>query len=398
MGATYQVIEENGKKGIAPITESVTVDSSDLESKIAAAQSTADTAKSKADAALPKTEAASTYATKTELNRDFLPKSGGTLTGDLGIDSGGVYPLTLFYRINAGGGDVDVSTICDIRFVGSDNIRVSQIRSTLDTDGKRSISLQVCNTSNALVTEAVLVAEADGSNPVFTAPIHNTPEYGKIVVTEQAMQNYAPKKLTTPTNFHVNADTGSDTADLFNGRGLSEDKPFKTLEACISHILYNYSGHAAVVVLHSDVDFRGLTWQINGPSYIKVTSDSIKRTINHTGTTYVFKINDGEFTVENIIINANPVSCTTFLFCDGGFGGNPKICIGSDVKFNGAVTDATCCAWWGGKILTRRSIGGTVTGKRYSALHSSRIMVTGQGAEAIPGTEAGTCDESSTYA
>lgn len=56
-----------------------------------------------------------------------------------------------------------------------------------------------------------------------------------------------PIWLTQNTNFYVNGTTGSDTLDV--GRGLSADKPFKTIQACVNYICdtYNLSRYNAYI-------------------------------------------------------------------------------------------------------------------------------------------------------
>ena len=48
-----------------------------------------------------------------------------------------------------------------------------------------------------------------------------------------------PIWLTKNTNFYVNRTTGSDVLD--EGRGLSADKPFKTIQACVNFVCDNYN-------------------------------------------------------------------------------------------------------------------------------------------------------------
>lgn len=54
-----------------------------------------------------------------------------------------------------------------------------------------------------------------------------------------------PIWFTQNTDFYVNGTTGSDTLD--DGRGLSADKPFKTIQACINYVCdtYNFSVYTA---------------------------------------------------------------------------------------------------------------------------------------------------------
>lgn len=56
-----------------------------------------------------------------------------------------------------------------------------------------------------------------------------------------------PIWLTGNTNFYVNGTTGSDTLD--DGRGLTADKPFKTIQACVNYVTstYNLVNYNAVI-------------------------------------------------------------------------------------------------------------------------------------------------------
>ena len=57
-----------------------------------------------------------------------------------------------------------------------------------------------------------------------------------------------PIWLTANKNFYVNGTTGSDTLD--NGRGESEGKPFRTLQACVTYVCDNYNISRFTLTIH----------------------------------------------------------------------------------------------------------------------------------------------------
>ena len=57
-----------------------------------------------------------------------------------------------------------------------------------------------------------------------------------------------PIWLTKDKDFYVNATTGSDTLD--EGRGESEEKPFKTIQACASYVCDNYNVSRYTLTVH----------------------------------------------------------------------------------------------------------------------------------------------------
>ena len=95
-----------------------------------------------------------------------------------------------------------------------------------------------------------------------------------------------------------------------------------------------------------------------------------------------------------IVVNNAPY----ILFANGAHA-FPKIVIGRDCEFSGTVSNATVGATKGGfvQFASGSTLSGTVTGKRYQATFGGYILTGGRGTNAIPGTEAGTVDASSTY-
>ena len=57
-----------------------------------------------------------------------------------------------------------------------------------------------------------------------------------------------PIWLTGNKNFYVNGETGADTLD--SGRGESEEKPFKTIQACASYVCDNYNVSRYILTIH----------------------------------------------------------------------------------------------------------------------------------------------------
>lgn len=102
-----------------------------------------------------------------------------------------------------------------------------------------------------------------------------------------------PIWLTKNTNFYVNGTTGSDTLD--EGRGLSADKPFKTIQACVNYVCDNYNLSRYNVNIHiADGTYEG---GIILPNFTSSTGAIYIRPIN-VGSVTLISTNEGLITVK----------------------------------------------------------------------------------------------------
>ena len=88
------------------------------------------------------------------------------------------------------------------------------------------------------------------------------------VLQKFLQQIKVPYWLEEDTNFYVNSETGSDTLD--EGRGESEGKPFRTIQACLNHVASNFNldkYNATIYVA------EGVYERINLPSYSSSTGN-----------------------------------------------------------------------------------------------------------------------------
>lgn len=85
---------------------------------------------------------------------------------------------------------------------------------------------------------------------------------------ELMKQIRVPIWLTSNKNFYVNGATGSDTLD--DGRGESEEKPFKTIQACVNYVTdnYNVSRYVAYINVKNTVEYNEL---ITLPDFSRTT-------------------------------------------------------------------------------------------------------------------------------
>ena len=78
---------------------------------------------------------------------------------------------------------------------------------------------------------------ADGGDPLDITALGGVSAEA-FMVLQKLFDSHVKKKLTQPTTFYVNGETGDDVLD--EGRGLSESKPFRTAQAAINHICGGY--------------------------------------------------------------------------------------------------------------------------------------------------------------
>lgn len=214
--------------------------------------------------------------------------------------------------------------------------------------------------------------------------------YNATISTMKAMKDYAAMKLASQTNMYVNAETGSDTADLFMGRGFSEEKPFKSLAALFQY-LNNISTPSLIEVhLKSDISISNA----NGVIYSNVNIGGVA--LNGEG--HVINLSDVQYVHSGCLrlLNCNFNATATigaFWAVVSTYSSNSSLIFQEGNTFNGTVSTAAIVARDSGQvqILGSAQITGNVTGKKYSCTNGGIII----GASKIPGTEAGTCDANS---
>lgn len=245
----------------------------------------------------------------------------------------------------------------------------------------------------------------------------------------------APINIVTPIELHV-ADGGSDTADLGAGRG-SEEMPFLTLMGAYQYVASNYVGIRATIILHKDAVLDGPVRNLLIP--IVIQSDSTRRTITLDAN---IDLRGGCLTLDNVNVDCgeNYLACSgldqaanlwlrnvsmtgskTLLYClffpsnlmlmgncsfTGTSANARALSVGrgraemnsntDTLTFNGQFAMVIQVASSGIALLPG-NLTGSATGKRYDLANGATLNVQGKGAEAIPGSIAGTCDASSKY-
>ena len=126
-----------------------------------------------------------------------------------------------------------------------------------------------------------------------------------------------PIWLTGHKNFYVNGEVGSDTLD--EGRGLTEDKPFASLQAALNHVSDTYNlGKYALTIILADGDYGNSSIQL--PSY---TTSSGRITIRGKTTNAenvkigrVFINTPAEYYIDHLTIKPASPSKGALYVCD----------------------------------------------------------------------------------
>lgn len=225
------------------------------------------------------------------------------------------------------------------------------------------------------------------------------------------------KSLTDTVFIHAGGENASDTEDLFNGRGLTEDKPFASLRGAIEFASNNYysSRRIIVIVLHDDMTFTNEHLSNHGIS-IQITSDSVRRKITFADKRMHLQFTN--MTFNNVSIDMNNYCLmvngwtrpSSVLMGNVDFSGNKmsitligkmsSVYVNGNLEFNGTVDpNGALFHVDGGLVCLRQSVtlSGNVTGKRYECVCGGCIVTGGKGPDFIPGTIEGTCDANSFY-
>lgn len=337
------------------------------------------------------------------IENNYLKLTGGTLTGELTITNEGTSKIHLYSKL------VDLNNVPDtnqydkINFYDKNGERYAYIQAGFRKDGETCMLLGLYNKVNGVVVDAGSIAinsKRDGSPASISIPppIENT--YSNHSDTLKSSINRHVIKKGSEVKIYLGGDNASDTDGLFMGRGFSPDKPFASFRAALSHLVRNYTweGTGKIILqdditLSSSVDVWNLTFGL-----INIESDNINelRTINFVGNSFI-QVRLGSLRFINI--NFTNSSANTFLASSGYYTYNSHLSIGGKVNFSGTVSLGTILATRGGSIIVEQNaiIGGNVTGPRYHINSNGVIDVCGAGANALPGSIAGTCDANSKY-
>lgn len=264
-----------------------------------------------------------------------------------------------------------------------------------------------------------------------------------------------PIWLTAHKDFYVNGETGSDTLD--DGRGESEEKPFKTINACISYICENFNIVNFIVTINLSEGtfnetenkiiilqkFSCTTGRINivgagkDKTIVKVRNKSLF--LLESSNTYHIKnmtlivdhddvsiftskviscSNSGAISVSNCKLVTNSSIKATYQIYAFNYGeisisecdfeinkgyilysSNAYISITGNCTMNGSCA-VVASAIFGGILYKNRTnppvITGSVVGKRYDSRYAG-IISTSSGPEYFPGTEEGTTGTNGLY-
>lgn len=370
---------ENATTGLA-----ATKEIADAASTAAAtAQSSATSAA--ATAAAAQTSASNAVSTANEaktLAENALPKTGGTVDGSLSIKS----PSISLNGHNAVGFS-DYNHM-DTRF--SNTIAVGVVRNvwTPETTFTRQLieAKAFKEDGTQVISSVEAVAYKNGVQAAW-APQPQSDDYTKQIVTMRKLKDYAVKKTPLFSEIHVGGANASDTANLFQGRGLSADMPFATLSAAFAWVNQSMNAQSSPIkfILHSDQSLSG-NHALN-PAILEnqVVSDDTKRTV----TINTFTVLSGTVTFGNV--NLQGASGAAYGLCSNGSYGSSMTKIAGGVSINGAFSASVVYANVRGCINVVETPTGNATGKKYVATNGSLII----GASKLPGSEAGTCDSTS---
>lgn len=364
-----QVVEDNGVKKLVPITTSSSVTAQ--EAKILASE-----AKALAENALPLdgSKAMTGNLMQTAIEPRLQQKLSGTSkdTPPAGRVTGGYNVFTEDASPNQLGG------------LGVD----------YNTDQTRTAFMQAVSADASASARISAILGSDGTS-FATAPHPRPDNYSFDVVTTLAMKDFAPQKLGADAVLWVNEQTGSDTANLYEGRGFSAAMPFQSLLAAVAWVCANMSGNSVTINLASDITLpSGLNVACSSIGTLIINAQS--RTVHLGGP---ISVHYGKLAVKHgKYVADTPIR--SFMYAAGLSGCNPVLSLEGDIELQGAVNEAAVMAAYEGTVIMNigNTLTGNVTGKRYRALNGGHILVGGRGEEAIPGTIDGTVDAVSIYA
>ena len=331
---------------------------------------------------LKSSDASNTYLSKTDAISNYLSKSGGNITGV--IYKRGSFTL---------GSDSVVAENTQFILQDSTGYVTGGMNAGIRDNGNVDTSLWA-NTkkSDESLVQSYLRAFAETDGTTYATCPNPRGLYNTDIVNYQSIVDYSVKRLINGQHIYVKPSTGSDIADLNSGRGLSPDKPFKTPEAAIKwateylSILYNI----ITIRLEENCTMGAFTLKTRDNGIV-ISGSNENIVLTLTGPI--------SFAVGNLRLQNIKLAGEVPYFIESGsaYYGPSQLCIANNVSFDGTVTEGTLIASNGGIIVIQNRISGSVTGPRYKVVYGGCILTKGYGPNVIPGTEAGTCDESSTY-
>ena len=320
-----------------------------------------------------------------DLDKRYLSKNGGEINGNIVINN--ILTSADSYEYVRGSAKTDS---------GSNKALADLIFQNMDSTTKSAAILRAYNRINGTQYRDLRIDALDDGTFYASCP-NPRGLYNTDIVNYQSMVDYGFNKISQETFLYLNATTGSDTADLNNGRGLLSDKPFKTMDGLLNWARNRYTGPSILtIILNSDIDWSPSWFVTPQVRSLTIKSDNTKRTINLSSPLTVYY---GALGLYNLKLNATK-SLGNILGVAGyyTFAVSSLYIFSTGIELSGTVTKGSIVSTTGGQVVLDGNIEGSVTGPRYYCEHGGRILTRGRGPNAIPGTEAGKCDDSSTYA
>lgn len=321
-----------------------------------------------------------------------LPKSGGTMTGQLSIHKDVQAKLFLYDMRMERAVDPSVDLYNSVDFLDKNGGALGMVENWQTPNGTSCMSLMARNitSSGQFVLQRLGAAILRDGTAYSYGPPPRANNYGNdLVTTKWALDNF--RRFTPSGNLYVDPANGSDTVDLYAGRGWSKDKPFASLNAALNVLGHFVSSNEIAINLMSNMEWTASLHWFKFPSInsliIRSDPDGPKRTLNVPAQIAHYCSMVG---LDNIIINFTNSSSGGFDVNGAYRGSSPTLLLRAGVELRGAaptVIGARNNAF----VNVASGVSGTITGRKYAASGGSTIV----GAANIPGTTAGTVDASS---
>lgn len=320
--------------------------------------------------------------TKESVQRDFLAKTGGEMTG----------PVRFITSVDALDTIESNVSITAMDFRDMEGFVLGGCGGDILPDNHSWVGIYGHVLDNSNNWPSVRVNMAPGGVAYATAPHPRTNNYGNdIVTTKHFIDNSSP---LISGGVYVGDVTGaSDTADLWQGRGLTPEKPFKTFGGAWEWLNRHSNNNQVAINLLTDLEWNPaypwfMTQTLNTLVIQSYPTTDRKKLILPKGA----KVLSGFVEMNNLEINFPANGNHEGLWSQGSYrGSSPTLKVNNCVLSGQA--DVIFNALGNGTIFVS-SLSGTVTGKKYSATACSRIS----GVATIPGTMEGTKDDSAVVA
>lgn len=320
------------------------------------------------------------------LYRDFLPKTGGEVTGAITRKAA--------WGISDELSEVAYATTIGVQDKTGLNVAQNAVRRMSDRIGSY---VSVTNNGVMSILEAVVT---DDGEAYVSVPSPSNDAYGNYAANTKYVKDNFVQAVTKSLNTYVGGANASDTADLGNGRGLTSDKPFANIMPAMDWVLshYNIGNHIFVFIVQDNLDLgsaNDLFLHAQGAyCYIQsADANNLKRIKANR-----FIVYEGHLHFRNIELEAYNT-----LYCMQAATALGHISLGDTVNFYGNLTSAT----HGGcvyiptagtvSVSSAATIGGNFTGKRFHIAGVGTILSGGKGVNAFPGTQAGVVEGSAKY-